>query len=90
MQAADALEAAGIVVNSNPIPFDTLPPREGGGIRFGTPAITSRGLVEADMTKIGQAMARVLAAPTDEGVLAAVKREVQELCAKHPAPGIPA
>ncbi|MDA0301825.1 MAG: serine hydroxymethyltransferase [Chloroflexi bacterium] len=90
VQAADALEAAGIVVNSNPIPFDTLPPREGGGIRFGTPAITSRGLVEADMTLIGQAMARVLAAPTDQAVLASVKREVEELCAKHPAPGIPA
>ena len=90
VQAADALEAAGIVVNSNPIPFDTLPPREGGGIRFGTPAITSRGLVEADMTKIGQAMAKVLQAPTDQAVLAAVKREVSELCANHPAPGIPA
>ncbi len=90
VQAADALEAAGIVVNSNPIPFDTLPPREGGGIRFGTPAITSRGLVEEDMKFVGQAMARVLAAPTDQGVLAAVKREVQEICAKHPAPGIPA
>jgi glycine hydroxymethyltransferase len=89
VQAADALEAAGIVVNSNPIPFDTLPPREGGGIRFGTPAITSRGLVEEDMKFVGQAMARVLAAPTDQAVLAAVKREVQELCAKHPAPGIP-
>ena len=89
VQAANALEAAGIVVNSNPIPFDTLPPREGGGIRFGTPAITSRGLVEADMVKIGQAMARVLAAPTDEGVLASVKREVEEMCASHPAPGIP-
>ncbi len=89
VQAANALEAAGIVVNSNPIPFDTLPPREGGGIRFGTPAITSRGLVEADMVKIGQAMARVLAAPTDEAVLASVKREVEEMCASHPAPGIP-
>ncbi|MGE3857418.1 MAG: serine hydroxymethyltransferase [Dehalococcoidia bacterium] len=89
VQAADALEAAGIVVNSNPIPFDTLPPREGGGIRFGTPAITSRGLVEADMKVVGQAMAKVLAAPTDQAVLAAVKREVEELTAKHPAPGIP-
>ena len=89
VQAANALEAAGIVVNSNPIPFDTLPPREGGGIRFGTPAITSRGLVEADMVNIGHAMARVLAAPTDEAVLASVKREVEEMCASHPAPGIP-
>ena len=89
VQAADALEAAGIVVNSNPIPFDTLPPREGGGIRFGTPAITSRGLGVADMAKVGQAMARVLQAPADQGVIAAVKREVQELCAAHPAPGIP-
>ncbi|MSQ31344.1 MAG: serine hydroxymethyltransferase [Dehalococcoidia bacterium] len=89
VQAADALEAAGIVVNSNPIPFDTLPPREGGGIRFGTPAITSRGLGVAEMTRVGQAMARVLHAPGDQGVRAQVKREVQELCAAHPAPGIP-
>ncbi len=89
VQAADALEASGIVVNSNPIPFDTLPPREGGGIRFGTPAITSRGLGVADMAVVGQAMARVLQAPTDQGGLAEVKRQVQDLCAAHPAPGIP-
>ena len=89
-QAADALEAAGIVVNSNPIPFDTLPPRQGGGIRFGTPAITSRGMTAPEMTRIGELMARVLSAPGDEGVRAAAKREVEELCAKHPAPGVPA
>ena len=89
VQAANALEAAGIVVNSNPIPFDTLPPREGGGIRFGTPAITSRGLGVEDMKFIGGAMARVLAAPSDTALLASVKAEVQSLCAQHPAPGIP-
>ncbi len=89
-QAADALEAAGVVVNSNPIPFDTLPPRQGGGIRFGTPAITSRGMTEPEMQRIGELMARVLNAPNDEGVRAAAKREVEELCAKHPAPGVPA
>ena len=89
-QAADALEAAGVVVNSNPIPFDTLPPRQGGGIRFGTPAITSRGMTEPEMRRIGELMARVLNAPNDEGVRAAAKREVEELCAKHPAPGVPA
>ena len=89
VQAANALEAAGIVVNSNPIPFDTLPPREGGGIRFGTPAITSRGLGVEDMKVIGSAMARVLQAPNDTALLASVKTEVQALCAAHPAPGIP-
>jgi glycine hydroxymethyltransferase len=89
VQAADALEAAGIVVNSNPIPFDTLPPREGGGIRFGTPAITSRGMGEPEMQRIGQLMARVLQAPEDEGVRAEVRREVDELCERFPAPGIP-
>ncbi|MEX2446922.1 MAG: serine hydroxymethyltransferase [Dehalococcoidia bacterium] len=89
VQAADALEAVGIVVNSTPIPFDTLPPREGGGIRFGTPAITSRGMTAPEMTRIGQMMARVLLAPNDEGVRAEVKREVAELCAAHPAPGLP-
>ena len=88
-QAADALEAAGIVVNSNPIPFDTLPPREGGGIRFGTPAITSRGMGVEDMKIVGGAMARVLQAPSDAALLAQVKREVEELTASHPAPGIP-
>jgi glycine hydroxymethyltransferase len=89
VQAADALEAAGIVVNSNPIPFDTLPPREGGGIRFGTPAITSRGMGAEEMTRIGQMFARVLAAPEDEGVRDEVRREVAELCERYPAPGVP-
>ncbi len=89
VQAADALEAAGIVVNSNPIPFDTLPPREGGGIRFGTPAITSRGMGTEEMASIGQMMARVLEAPEDTGVQAEVRREVQELCDRFPAPGVP-
>ena len=89
VQAADALEAAGIVVNSNPIPFDTLPPREGGGVRFGTPAITSRGMGEAEMRVIGQSMARILQAPADEGVRDQVAKTVRELTARFPAPGVP-
>ena len=89
-QAADALEAAGIVVNFNPVPFDTLPPRESGGIRFGTPAITSRGMGVKEMQRIGELMARVIRAPEDTGAQSEVRREVEELCQRFPAPGIPA
>jgi glycine hydroxymethyltransferase len=88
--AADALEASGIVVNFNSIPFDELPPTQGSGIRFGTPAITSRGMGEAEMRRIGELMAEVVQAHDDAAKHAAVRAEVEELCARFPAPGLPA
>ena len=89
LQAADALEAAGIVVNFNSIPFDELPPRQGSGIRLGTPAITSRGMGEVEMQRIGTLMAEVVQAHEDAAKHAAVRAEVEELCARFPAPGLP-
>jgi len=87
IKAADALEAAGIVVNFNAIPFDTLPPREGGGIRFGTPALTSRGMREAEMQQVGEFMVRVLQKVDDAKEHEAVRQQVLELTSRFPAPG---
>ena len=64
--AEAALGKAGITVNKNAIPFDQNPPMVASGIRVGTPALTTRGMREAEMEQIGALMARVLAAPDDD------------------------
>ena len=82
--AEAALGKAGITVNKNAIPFDQNPPMVASGIRVGTPAVTSRGMREAEMDQIAEFIARVLAAPDDEGVAAAVREKVETLCRKFP------
>jgi glycine hydroxymethyltransferase len=82
--AEAALGKAGITVNKNAIPFDRNPPMVASGIRVGTPAITSRGMGEAEMDRIGEYIARVLASPDDEAALGRVKVEVEALCRKFP------
>jgi glycine hydroxymethyltransferase len=82
--AEAALGKAAITVNKNAIPFDQNPPMTASGIRIGTPAITTRGMREAEMDQIGDFIARVLAAPTDERVLGMVKTEVERLCRRFP------
>jgi glycine hydroxymethyltransferase len=82
--AEAALGKANITVNKNAIPFDQNPPMVASGIRVGTPAVTTRGMRESEMDRIGEFIARVLAAPADEAVLAAVKAEVQQLCREFP------
>jgi glycine hydroxymethyltransferase len=78
------LERAGFTVNKNAIPFDRNPPMVASGIRIGTPAVTTRGLREADMELIGQLIARVLNAPEDESVLSSVRARVGELTSRYP------
>jgi glycine hydroxymethyltransferase len=82
--AEAALGKASITVNKNAIPFDQNPPMVASGIRIGTPAVTSRGMREPEMDLIAELIARVLAAPDDEGVAAAVREKVEALCRKFP------
>jgi glycine hydroxymethyltransferase len=86
--AAKALDAAGLELNYNTVPFDPRKPFDPSGIRLGTPSVTSRGMKEADMKQIAAWMDRVVSAPADAALHAQVAGEVRELCAKFPAPGI--
>jgi glycine hydroxymethyltransferase len=82
--AEKALEKAGITVNKNTIPFDPEKPTVTSGIRIGTPAVTTRGMKEDEMVKIGKLISKVLRAPDDEKVISEVRKEVQELCDAFP------
>jgi glycine hydroxymethyltransferase len=84
--AEQALEAAGITVNKNAIPFDQNPPMKPSGIRVGTPAVTTRGMGPEEMDVIGRLMVRTLSSPGDETVAASVREEVQALCRRFPLP----
>jgi glycine hydroxymethyltransferase len=87
-QAVQALDKAGIVLNYNAVPFDPRKPFDPSGVRIGTPAVTSRGMGRDVMLKIADWIDRVVAAVTDEALLAKIAVEVKEVCAKYPAPGI--
>jgi glycine hydroxymethyltransferase len=82
--AEAALGRAGITVNKNAIPFDQNPPMTASGIRIGTPAVTTRGMREAEMDTIAALIARTLASPDDESVARAVRTEVEALCRRFP------
>src|SRR5437868_10091479 len=82
--AEKALEAAGITVNKNTIPFDTNKPFVTSGIRLGTPALTTRGMGEQEMRQIARLIAEVLHDPQSESVRDKVKQSVHELTALFP------
>lgn len=82
--AEKALDLAGITVNKNAIPFDPNPPMVTSGLRLGTPAVTTRGMGEAEMKTIAAWIAEVLRAPEDGAVLATVRKKVKELTASFP------
>jgi len=83
-KAEAALETAGITVNKNTVPFDQKSPFVTSGIRVGTPALTTRGMKEAEMRRIGDLMARVLDDTGNEAALRAVRAETLELCEAFP------
>ncbi len=78
------LERAGITVNKNAIPFDTQPPLKASGIRIGTPALTTRGMKEPEMERIGNWIADVLEHIGDDKFVESVRARVHELAAQFP------
>jgi glycine hydroxymethyltransferase len=83
-QAEKSLELAGITVNKNAIPFDTRSPFDPSGIRIGTPALTTRGMKELEMTQIAQLIVKALKNHNDEKILKNIKSEVKKICKKFP------
>ena len=82
--AENALVRADITINKNMVPFDDKSPFVTSGIRIGTPAITSRGLKEAQMKKVVNLIDRVLKSPEDEKVIAKTKSDVNEMMKAYP------
>ena len=84
--AATALEKAGIIVNKNAIPFDARPPAVTSGVRIGTPAVTTRGMKEPEIEKIGAWIVETVKHAADDAVLERIKREVVALALQFPIP----
>ena len=84
--AEHALNQAGITVNKNMIPFDPRKPLDPSGVRIGTPALTTRGMKEAEMRQIAKWITEVLSRHDDQAVLDRVRGGVRELCQQFPAP----
>jgi len=82
--AEKALDVAGITVNKNTVPKETQSPFVTSGIRIGTPAVTTRGMIEKDMAQIASLIDRVLVAPEDLAVAAKVREEVKALASRFP------
>jgi glycine hydroxymethyltransferase len=86
--AEETLDQIAITTNKQITPDDPNPPLRPSGIRIGTPAATSRGMVEGDMVKLGGWITRALAEREDEAALSALRGEVESFCREFPVPGI--
>jgi glycine hydroxymethyltransferase len=84
--AEQALDAAGITVNKNMIPFDTRAPLDPSGIRIGTPALTTRGMREPEMRAIAGWIGSILKNPAEKALQARIREQVRDLCRQFPAP----
>ncbi len=87
-QAEEALGKVGIVVNRNTVPFDRNSPMITGGIRLGTPAVTTRGFGKEEMKKIASLVIRVISNIDDASTQKKASQEVGEICSRFPVPGI--
>ncbi|MGC1789390.1 MAG: serine hydroxymethyltransferase, partial [Terriglobales bacterium] len=83
-EAEKALGEAGITVNKNAIPFDTNPPMKPSGVRIGTPAVTTRGMKEAEMRQISHWIAEALDHRTDAAVLTKIRKQVMGMAEDFP------
>ncbi|MBI3521616.1 MAG: serine hydroxymethyltransferase [Chloroflexi bacterium] len=86
--AEQTLDAVGITVNKNTIPYDPNKPGIASGIRVGTPAVTTRGMREAEMTRIGKLIAATFRAKDDAAALKRIADDVLDLTSRFPVPGI--
>ncbi len=83
-EAETALDAAGIIVNKNAVPYDEKPPAVASGIRLGTPIVSTRGMREAEMQDIVSLVDRVLQQPQDLRVQREVRKQAKALCGRFP------
>ena len=88
-EAETLLDAIGITVNKNAIPFDANPPNIASGIRVGTPATTTRGFGEDEMREIGGLIVNAIQGRADEAAKTDIRARVHEMCARFPVPGLP-
>lgn len=87
-EAQARLDEVGITLNKNTVPFDTRSPFDPSGIRFGTPAITTRGMKEKEMEKIAEWIDKVISNINNKNLHKEIKEEVKEMCLGFPVPGI--
>jgi len=85
-EAQEVLDRAGITVNKNAIPFDTSSPFKPGGVRIGTPAVTTRGMKEEEMLEIADLVAETLQKRNDEVAIENVRKKVIDLTSRFPLP----
>ena len=88
LKAQEALEEANILANKNAIPFDSQPVNLAGGIRFGTPAVTTRGFGILEIKKVVNMISKILSYPDDASLKKQTREEVILMCQKFPAPGL--
>ncbi len=83
-EAEEALDASGIIVNKNAVPYDERPPAVASGIRIGTPIVSTRGMGVTEMSQIVAWMDEVLQHPAKKRIQSRIRKEVKALCARFP------